>query len=79
MPIAEGDTKFERLLADWKADLEDLRSKLANVEGLTGLKDRLSGKWVAIPKTFREGLKGPHHEDRGEARSERDASTRKRC
>jgi recombinational DNA repair ATPase RecF len=53
----EGDTKFERLLAEWKANLEDLRSKLMNVEGLTGLKDRLSGEWVAIPTTFREGLK----------------------
>jgi hypothetical protein len=42
---------------EWKASLEDLRSKLVNVEGLTGLKDRLSGEWVAIPKTFREGLK----------------------
>ena len=53
----EGDTKFERLLVEWKANLEDLRSKLVNVEGLTGLKDRLSGEWVAIPKTFQEGLK----------------------
>jgi AAA domain len=55
--LVEGDTKVARLLAEWKTNLEDLRSKLVNVEGLTGLKDRLSGEWVAIPKTFREGLK----------------------
>src|SRR5207302_5347264 len=42
----------------WKADLEGLRSKLANVDGLTGLKDRLSGEWIAIPTTFQEGLHG---------------------
>ncbi|HEX3450892.1 MAG TPA: hypothetical protein VHS97_21740, partial [Isosphaeraceae bacterium] len=27
------------------------------MDGLTGLKDRLSGEWVGVPKTFREGLK----------------------
>jgi hypothetical protein len=42
----------------WRADLEGLRSKLANVDGLTGLKDRLSGQWIATPTTFHDGLQG---------------------
>jgi hypothetical protein len=57
LATAEGDADLGLLLTRWKADLEDLRSKLANVDGLTGLKDRLSGEWVGVPKTFREGLK----------------------
>jgi hypothetical protein len=56
--VAAGDDGFARLLAEWKADLEGLRSKLANVDGLTGLKDRLSGEWIAIPTSFQEGLQG---------------------
>ena len=57
LAAAEDDADFGLLLTRWKADLEDLRSKLANVDGLTGLKDRLSGEWVRVPMTFREGLK----------------------
>jgi hypothetical protein len=55
---AESDAGFARLLSEWGADLEELRRKLANVDGLTGLKDRLSGEWIAIPTTFHDGLQG---------------------
>jgi hypothetical protein len=58
LAIVEGDTGFARLLAEWRADLENLRSKIANVDGLIGMKDRLSGEWIATPTTFHEGLRG---------------------
>jgi len=58
LALAEGDAGLARLLAEWGADLEELRSKLANVDGLTGLKDRLSGAWIATPTTFHDGLRG---------------------
>jgi recombinational DNA repair ATPase RecF len=58
LAVAEGDAGLARPLADWRADLEELRSKLANVDGLTGLKDRLSGEWIATPTTFHNGLQG---------------------
>jgi hypothetical protein len=58
LAVAEGDAGLARLLTGWKADLEGLRSKLANVDGLAGLKDRLSGEWIAIPTNFHDGLQG---------------------
>jgi hypothetical protein len=56
LAVAEGDAGLARLLTDWRADLEELRSKLANVDGLTGLKTRLSGEWIATPTPFHDGL-----------------------
>jgi hypothetical protein len=52
-----GEAGFARLLTIWKTDLEALKGKLATIEGLTGLKDRLTGGWLEIPKAFPEGFK----------------------
>lgn len=46
---AEGQTAFAEALSNWKADLETLKPKLANVDGLTGLKERLTAGWVREP------------------------------
>jgi AAA domain len=58
--IAEGerDNRFIKLLSDWKSDLEELKSKVTTVDGLTGLKDRLIGGWLEIPTAFPKSLKG---------------------
>jgi recombinational DNA repair ATPase RecF len=58
--IAEGQGEgvFVQVLTDWKADLEALKAKLVNLDGLTGLKDRMTTGWVATPKAFLESLKG---------------------
>jgi hypothetical protein len=53
----QGESAFARVLTGWKADLEALKAKLVTVDGLTGLKDRLTTGWVAIPKAFRESFK----------------------
>lgn len=37
--------------------MEELRTKLMTMDGLTGLKDRLSKGWMEIPKSFPAGLK----------------------
>ena len=52
---AEGG--FAQLLTTWKIDLDGLKSKLTTVDGLTGLKDRLTAGWLEIPKAFLQGLK----------------------
>lgn len=46
---SKGENEFARTLADWKADLDSLRSKLLTIDGLIGLKDRLSGGWIREP------------------------------
>jgi hypothetical protein len=56
LALLEGDTEFSQLIANWKADLEDLRTKLGNVDGLIGLKSCLSSDWMAIPTRLAEGL-----------------------
>jgi predicted ATP-binding protein involved in virulence len=58
LKIAEeqGDDGFARLLTAWKADLEALKGKLTNFDGLTGLKERLRSEWLGVPKAFLEGL-----------------------
>jgi recombinational DNA repair ATPase RecF len=53
---ADGDD-VARVLGDWKADLDEVRAKLGNVDGLTGLKDRLAADWLAVPKALSDGLK----------------------
>jgi hypothetical protein len=53
-----GHGEFVQLLTVWKTDLEALKIKLATVEGLTGLKDRLTGGWLEIPKAFPKSLEG---------------------
>lgn len=49
MSESEAETAFAQLLDGWKTDLSDLRSKLASVDGLTGLKARLEGDWLNVP------------------------------
>ena len=58
--VAEGEAEgpFAQHLTTWKMDLEGLKSKLITVEGLMGLKDRLTAGWLEIPKEFLESLKG---------------------
>ena len=57
--IAEGQGEggFTKLLTGWKADLEALKAKLMTVDGLAGLKDRLTNGWMEIPKAFPKSLK----------------------
>jgi len=52
-----GDGPFTTLLTLWKADLEALKGSLATVDGLTGLKPRLTTGWLGIPEAFSKGLK----------------------
>lgn len=58
--IAEGQSEsgFAQLLTGWQTNLEALRTKLGTLDGLTGLKDRLTAGWLGIPTTLLEGLKG---------------------
>ena len=58
--VAEGEAEgpFAQQLTTWKMDLEGLKSKLTTVEGLMGLKDRLTAGWLEIPKEFLKSLKG---------------------
>jgi DNA repair exonuclease SbcCD ATPase subunit len=53
----QGETSFAQLLNTWKADLESLKPKLATVDGIAGLKDRLAGDWLQVPKAFVKSLK----------------------
>jgi hypothetical protein len=57
--LSEGqrDDNFPRLLAQWRADLDDLNDKLATVDGLMNLKDRLTTGWLQIPNGFAASLK----------------------
>jgi hypothetical protein len=54
----QGESGFAQLLADWKIDLEGLKANLTTVEGLTGLKDRLTGGWLRVPEALPDSLKG---------------------
>lgn len=53
----QGEAGFGQLLAAWKIDLEGLKGSLTTVDGLTGLKGRLTAGWLATPKPFTNGLK----------------------
>ena len=54
---SQGEGAFAQVLTAWKADLEALKTKLATVDGITGLKDRLTAGWLGIPKAFPKSLK----------------------
>src|SRR5216684_1111323 len=60
LKIAEGqgEAGFAKLLTTWKADLEGLKTSLTTLDGVTGLKDRLTAGWLATPKTFAKELAG---------------------
>jgi recombinational DNA repair ATPase RecF len=47
---AERSAECAKLLAAWIADLDGLKSSLAAVDGLLGLKDRLASGWAGTPK-----------------------------
>lgn len=53
----QGESRFAQLLAIWKTDLETLKTKLATVDGIRGLKDRLTGDWLDMPRALPESLK----------------------
>jgi hypothetical protein len=53
----QGDTAFAKLLGPWKVDLETLKTALATLEGVMGLKDRLTAGWLEMPKSFPRSLK----------------------
>jgi len=54
----QGEGGFVRVLTAWKTDLEGLKARLTTVEGLIGLKDRLTVGWLEMPNVFPTGLKG---------------------
>lgn len=54
----QGEGEFAKLLGNWRADLAALNTSLTTVEGLTGLKDRLTAGWLGMPTTFLTALKG---------------------
>jgi recombinational DNA repair ATPase RecF len=54
---ALGDAGFATLLANWKADLDSLRTKLNTVDGLIGLKGRVEDGWLKVPAAFQQSLK----------------------
>lgn len=53
---AQGDAAFAKLLNTWKNDLEALQSSVVTVDGLTGLKERLSVGWLETPTAFPNGI-----------------------
>ena len=53
----QGESEFAQLLTVWKTDLESLKTKIATMDGITGLKDRLTGDWIEMPKAFPKNLK----------------------
>ncbi|HUZ91701.1 MAG TPA: AAA family ATPase [Methylocella sp.] len=53
----QGDAPFAALLTSWKTDLETLKTKLTTVDGITGLKARLTAGWLAMPAAFSKSLK----------------------
>lgn len=53
----QGENGFAQLLTVWKTDLEALKTKLATVDGITGLKDRITGGWLDMPKALPKSLK----------------------
>src|SRR5262249_5526349 len=52
-----GESAFSQILGAWKVNLEALKTSMVTVEGLTGLKDRLTGGWVDTPASFSKTLK----------------------
>jgi recombinational DNA repair ATPase RecF len=55
---SQGQTGFSQTLTGWKTELEALRTKLTTVNGLTGLKDRLTAGWLETPTALSKDLHG---------------------
>jgi RecF/RecN/SMC N terminal domain len=53
-----GETAFAQLLAIWKTDLDGLKTSVGTVDGLMGLKDRLSSGWPAVLSSLLKDLEG---------------------
>jgi len=53
---AQGRSVFSQALGVWKTNLEGLKAKLTTVDGLTGLKDRLTADWLETPNALSENL-----------------------
>src|SRR6516164_4657640 len=49
---AQCEASLAKLLADWQTDLEELKAKLATIDGLAALKGRLSTGWPEMPTRF---------------------------
>jgi recombinational DNA repair ATPase RecF len=49
---ASDDATLAGVLQTWKVDLAALKDSLDSVDGLAGLKDRLTKGWLAVPKTL---------------------------
>lgn len=54
---AEAEKVFTPVLIAWKSNLEMLKTTLASVDGITGLKQRLTSGWLETPAHFGKGLK----------------------
>lgn len=57
LAVAEEQGAVGRQLSDWKTNLQELKPRLTTIEGLTGLKDRLTDGWPEAPKTLAESIK----------------------
>jgi RecF/RecN/SMC N terminal domain len=53
---ASGDTALAGLLQAWKEDVTALKDKLGTIDGLAGLKDRLTTGWLSVPKTLAKSV-----------------------
>lgn len=53
----QGENAFSQILVAWKANLDALKTSLASVDGITGLKDRLAAGWVETPASFPKTFK----------------------
>jgi hypothetical protein len=49
---ATGDTALAGVLLAWKNDVAALKDKLATIDGLSDLKERLTKGWLAVPKNL---------------------------
>ena len=65
----QGRAHVRRPLKSWKTDLEGLKANLTTVDGLTGLKDRLTAGWLETPKRFPKACKA-HGKHTGQTRSD---------
>jgi hypothetical protein len=72
LAFSHDEPEYSQLLLSWKTGLDDLRSKLASVDGLLGLKSRLSGEWLGRSNGLAGWAAEAHLENRGEARSKCD-------
>jgi len=54
----QGEPAFAHLVATWKSDLDGIKTCVGTVDGLMGLKGRLSSGWPAVPLSFQKDLEG---------------------